>query len=410
MSPKENRPPVRKRKFARILKRALGVLLLLGVIALIVLAAIPRPVPADVATAESGEMSVSVDEDGRARVKDRHVVSAPLSGSLARIELDPGDRVEQGQIVARIVPLDPPLLDARTKSQAESRIAASLAAERQARAQTERAKAALEFSRKNTERVRELVQRNVVPRQELEQSELEVRTRSADLDSARFGARVADYEVKMARAALGHLSAKGAKKEEQMELPAPVTGRILRVIQESEGVVQTGTPLLEIGDPQALEIVVDVLTSDAVEIRPGGRATIDRWGGEPLLARVRLVEPSAFTRLSALGVEEQRVNVVLDLESPRDKWRALGDGYRVEAKIRVWEAQDVIKVPASAVFRHQGAWALYRIEGGAARLTPVSIGKRNPREVQVLEGIAAGDSVVVHPSDRVEDGVKIEAR
>jgi HlyD family secretion protein len=391
-------------------KRLLGVLFVGGLLALIVVFAMPRPVPVDVAPLARGAMRVTVDEDGRSRVKDRHVVSAPLTGSLARIELHPGDQVEAGQVLARILPLAAPLLDVRTRGEAEARVSAALAAQQQARAQVERAQAALEFAKTNAERTRLLNAGQVTTQQELERAMLGARTSQAELESARFGARVADSEVSMARAALGRLAGKGAKKDEQLEVPAPVAGRILRVMQESEGVVQMGAPVLEVGDPATLEVVVDVLTRDAVDIHPGARVTIDRWGGAPLEARVRLVEPSAFTRLSALGVEEQRVNVIIDIVAPRDQWKSLGDGYRVEAQIVVWEEPNVVKLPASAVFRHDGGWAVFRADGGVARLTSVGIGKRNAREVQILSGIAPPASVILYPSDRVSDNVKIRSR
>jgi HlyD family secretion protein len=182
------------------------------------------------------------------------------------------------------------------------------------------------------------------------------------------------------------------------------------VIQQSEGVVQPGTPLLELGDPTALEIVVDVLTKDAVNIRPGSAVTIEEWGGEPLPARVRLVEPSAFTRVSALGVEEQRVNAIVDLDVPYEQWKALGDGYRVEARIEVFRAEEAVKVPASALFRRDGGWAVFVAAGEVARLRTLETGRRNDREVEVLGGLEPGEAVILHPSDRVQDGVQIARR
>jgi len=410
MNQSAKRPGLSRRAALRWLRRVLLFVLFAGVVGLIVFAALPKPVPVDVVPVARGEMVVTVDEDGRSRVKDRHIVSAPLAGNVARIELDPGDEVKQGSVVARIVPLAAPLLDVRTKGQSQARVAASLAAQRQSRSQIERAQAALEFAKTNAARVQELHRRQVATPQQLEQALLEARTTAAELESARFAARVADYELEMARAALGHLSGKAPAKEDQLEVPAPVTGRILKVIQESEGAVQAGAPLLEIGDPQALEIVVDVLTSDAVRIEPGNRVNVDRWGGPTLDARVRLVEPSAFSRLSALGVEEQRVNVIIDLVAPREQWKELGDGYRVEAHIAVWEAQNVVHVPTSAIFRHDSGWAVYRVEGDIARITSVKLGERNPRVVQIVEGLAPSARVVVHPSERVRDGIRVVAR
>lgn len=406
--PSPRGPRGRWRVASRWIKRGLLAAFVVGGLALIVMALLPKPVPVDLAQVEEGRMTVTVDEDGQARVKDRYVVSAPLGGRLARIELDPGDEVKAGDVLARIVPLAPPLLDDRSKSAAEARVAATAAGKRQIAAQIERAEAALAFAKTEAKNMKELAAGGAATRNKLEQALLAERTAAAELESARFGQRVAEYEIQMARAALGHLDKRD--DGEQLVVPSPVTGRVLEVINKSEGAVQPGTPLLEVGDPSALEIVVDVLTSDAVKITPGAHVVVDRWGGAGVEARVRLVEPSAFTRLSALGVEEQRVNVVIDLVAPRDSWDALGDGYRVEAHVTVWESDAAIKVPASAVFRHEDGWAVYRADGAVARLQPVTIGERNAREVQITEGLEAGSQVVLHPSDRVRDGVEIAPR
>lgn len=390
-------------------KRLVLLAFLAGLVALLVIASLPKPVPVEMAAVTEGALVVTIDEDGKSRVKDRYLMSAPLNGSLARVDVNPGDEVEEGQVLARIVPLESPLLDARSRSQAEARVAAALAAQRQAKAQVERAQAAAEFAKNQAERMARLAGSSAVPPVEIEQAQMQARTAAADLESARFGATVADYEVRMAQAALGHLSGKGAS-EDQLDLPAPVAGRVLKVIRESEGVIQVGSPILELGDPKTLEIAIDVLTSDAVRVTPGNRVVIDRWGGPALEGRVRLIEPSAFTRVSALGVEEQRVNVIVDLTTDAAQWAALGDGYRVEAYIVVWEGQGVIKVPASSLFRHDGGWAVYRVEEEIARLTRVEIGERTPAEVQVLQGLGTSDRVIVSPSDRVADGVRVVAR
>jgi len=396
--------------FVKWLKRGLGILFVLGVLGMLVLAWLPKPVPVDLATVETDTLSVTVDEDGRTRVKDRYVVSAPLGGNLARMEPRPGDHVDEGDILARIVPIAPPLMDARTRAQSEAQVAAARAAQRQARAAIDRARVASEFATREAERQRGLAGQGGASTQAAERAEVEARARREELTSTQFAARVADHQHEMARAALGAIGSQDGEGE-QMEVRAPVAGRVLRVIQESEGVIQPGTPLLEVGDPAALEIVVDVLTSDAVDIQPGARVLIERWGGDAALnAHVRVVEPSAFTRLSALGVQEQRVNVIIDLDEPPELWEALGDGYRVEARIIVWEAEDVAKVPASAVFRHGEGWAVYAVEGQIAHLREVEVGRRNGLEVQVLDGLDADATVVVHPSERVVDGVEVVQR
>ena len=406
------------RNLTRWLKRGLSAVFLLAVVAMVVVAWMPKPVPVETAAVTRGELVVTVDEDGRTRVKDRYVISAPLAGNLARIELHPGDEVEEGGVLARIVPLEAPLTDVRTREQAEARVAAAKAGSKQARAQIERAKAALRLAEHNRERVAPLVSQGVEPQASLDTAELDERSRQAELTSAEFAARVADYELKIAESALARMSkaeqAKGSPAVEtegdQLELHSPTAGRVLEVIQESEGVVQAGAPLLELGNPAALEIVIDVLTRDAVQIARGAPATIERWGGEPLHAKVRLVEPSAFTRLSSLGVEEQRVNAILDLDEPYEVWSALGDGYRVEARITIWRGEDVIKVPASALFRHDQGWAVFVVEGELARLAAVEIGQRNGLEAEVVSGLEVGAQVVLHPSDRVADGVEVSWR
>ncbi len=236
-----------------------------------------------------------------------------------------------------------------------------------------------------------------------------LRARTAELRSAEFGAKVAAQEVISVRAALGVVQ-RTASDEPGLELRAPASGQVLRVIRRDEGLVAAGTPLLELGDPATLEVVVDVLTRDAVLIEPGDPVRIHDWGGEPLRARVLRIEPSAFTRQSALGVEEQRVNVVIGLDEARAAWRTLADGYRIEASIIVWRGDDVLNVPASAVFRHGDGWAVFRIAGDRATITAVDLGRRNSRQVEVERGVTAGDVVVLHPSDRLSDGADVAPR
>jgi HlyD family secretion protein len=387
-------------------KRAIYIGLGVLFVGAVISAWMPKPLPVEAAPAARGAMRVTVDEDGQARVKDRYVVSAPLAGSLARIELDPGDTVKQGQVLVRIAPVQPALLDTRTRVSAEARLAQALAAQKQSQVQIERAQTNFEQSKTELERSKQLFERGAGARQALEQAEINERRTGAELDSQKFGARVADFEVDMARATLVRLPGTRGSGS-QLEVPSPVAGRVLKLMHKSEGVVQPGTQLLEVGDPAALEVVVDVLTSDAARIPPGAPVTLDRWGGAPVEGRVRRVEPSAFTRLSALGVEEQRVNVLIDLTSPRETWAALGDGYRVEAHIVVWQSGDVVRVPASAVFRGDNGWALFKIDGGVARLVPVEVGQRTTRVVQIVKGLSGGEQVVVHPGDKITDGVKV---
>lgn len=411
-APKAPRRKVWRKRLSRVSMAALAV----GLVAAIVVGMMPKPVPVAMEPTTRGDLTITVDEDGRTRVKDRYIVSAPLAGNLARIELRPGDRVDEDAVLGRLLPLPSPLLDPQSQAQTRARLAAAQAAHRQAAAVESAARAAFEFAQKEIETERRLAPRGTIPMQRLEQAELELRTRKEDLASASFGSRVARHEVEVAKAALGRLASNGTAQGDgealdQILLRAPVEGVVLQVFSESEGVVQAGTPLIEIGDPRALEIVIDVLTTDAVRIQPDQNARIVRWGGDMALdARVRRIEPRAFTRLSSLGVEEQRVNVVLDLTTPQDQWASLGDGFRVEADIVVWQTQDALRVPTSAVFRHDGQWNVFVYEAGHARLRTIELGERNGFTAQVLDGLTEGDIVILHPGERVKDGIAVEAQ
>lgn len=390
-------------------KRAVLVLAGLAVAALVVRAYMPKPVLADLASVVRGPLLVTVDEDGRTRVKDRYVVSAPIGARMARVEFEAGDVVKAGQVVARLFPSAAPILDARTRAEAEARVAATLAARGQANAVLVRAGADLGYAQKELARKRSLAERDIIAREALDRIELRVQDAEAGLTSAEFGVRVAAQELEMARAALRRFTGRGDDRD-AFEIACPVDGVVLKVLTESEGVVQAGTALLEVGDPGRLEVAVDVLSQDAVHVTPGARVAVVRWGGGRALdGHVRLVEPSAFTRVSALGVEEQRVWVVIDLDAPREMWASLGDGYRVEVRIVVWESSDVLKAPTSALFRRGDGWAVYRVEDGTARLRRVETGKRNGLEAEVISGLEAGDTVIVYPSDAVEEGVAIRS-
>jgi HlyD family secretion protein len=396
-----------KRKRRRWLSVVIGGV----VVAVFVVSVMPKPLPVDIIAVERGDLLVTVDEDGQTRIKDRYLIDAPLDGHVGRIDLHAGDSVEEGMVVARIVPLSPPLLDARTKAEAEARLAAANAAKRQALASIARADAAAQFASLQAERHASLGSSGAISIEAIEQAEFDLRAKREELSSARFAARVAEHEAQVAEAALGRLGAKGVHGDEQLEVQAPVAGEVLKVFRESEGVVRSGATLLEIGDPSALEIVVDVLTGDAVGIERGAHVTIDRWGGNrPLRGHVRTVEPSAFTRVSALGVDEQRVNVIIDLDDPQEVWAELGDGYRVEVHIVVHEAKDIVKVHDSAVFRHGEGWAVYRVDDKHAALTPIEIGARNGLEVEVTAGLEADMQVIAHPGDQVEDGRSVRQR
>jgi HlyD family secretion protein len=382
----------------------------------IVLAAIgvwafrPQPVAADFATVERGPLEVTVEEEGRTRVRDRYVVSAPLPGRMRRIELEPGDPVVGGKtVLARFQPADPVLLDVRTRTELQARVRAAEAAIGQARADRERTRAELAFARTELKRAQKLVEERVIAARELEVTERQVNTLERALQSADFAVRTAEHQLEVARASLLQIGSDRAPT--LIPLYSPVNGVVLRKLQESESVVPTGQPLLEVGDLNNLVIVSDLLSSAAVAVTPGQLAHIEQWGGDrPLRGRVQRKEPSGFTKISALGVEEQRVNVIVDFDEPRDAWKSIGDGYRVEVRIVTWRSEDVIKVPTSSLFRHESKWTVYKIEEDRAVRTLVEIGQRNGLEAEVLSGLQPGDRIVVYPSEAMADGVKVRAR
>ena len=388
-----------------------------GLAGMLAYALAPRPVAADLARVERGPMRVTVDEDGLTRVKERYVVSAPLGGRLARTELHSGDAVVAGNtVLASIEPAEPTLLDARSVAETEARVKAAEAAVERAAANLEKAEAARQYAAAELRRVRQTYEGRSASQQELDDAELKDRAAGEEFKAAQFGQRVSQFEAEQARAALlygGRVGPRVTPPRESapFKIISPVSGQVLRVIQESSAVVTAGTPLLEVGDPADLEVEVDVLSRDAVRVRPGAKVFLEEWGGPaPLPGRVRVVEPAAFTKVSALGVEEQRVWVIADIVEPPEQRTALGDRYRVEAKIVVWEGQSVLKVPVGALFRHGDGWAVFRVDRGRAFLRHVRVGQRNASEAEVLEGLSEGDHTLLYPSDRITEGVRVSAR
>ncbi|HEX6975378.1 MAG TPA: efflux RND transporter periplasmic adaptor subunit [Vicinamibacterales bacterium] len=386
----------------RFIKIAAVVLVLGGLLAW---AFRPAAVPADFARAERGSLQITVQEEGRTRVRDRYVVSAPLPGRMQRIELEPGDAVVAGKtVLAQFLPVDPALIDARTRAELEARVRAAESALGGARSDRDRIHSDLTFAQSELKRSRELIDQKVIAPRELEAAERSAQSLERALQSAEFAVRTAEYQLQIARASLLRPSGGGSGA---IPLRAPVNGVVLRRLQQSETVVATGTPLIEVGDVHDLEIVSDLLSSAAVKVQPGQRVFIEQWGGDkPLMGRVRRIEPSGFTKISALGVEEQRVNVIVDF----DERPTLGDGYRVEVRIVVAERENVVKVPASSLFRVGTDWALYTVEEGRAHRKIVGVGQQNGLEAEIVKGLEAGEQVIVYPSDAVADGVRVTAR
>ncbi len=371
----------------------------------------PQPIEVDVAQVTRGSLEVTVNDDGETRIREKYVVSAPLAGKMLRIQLDAGDVVEQGATeLARIEPSDPELLDARTQAASEARLRASEASLQQAEATLMRSKEALELADHEYERAKRSLPKQAISRADFDAAEHRQHIASADVRSAEFGVKVAEFELEHARAAASRYdTSEQGNSHTPFLLVSPIDGKVLRVFQEDGGVVAPGTPLLELGDPQDLELEIDVLSSDAVRIQPGDKLYIEHWGGpQSLTAVVRIVEPSAFLKISALGVEEKRVNIIADFVDPWSDRKTLGDGFRIEARIVVEStADDALKVPTGTLFREGNSWKVYRIVNGVAGLCTVEIGETNGLETEIVRGLSEGDDVVLHPTDKVRDGVGV---
>jgi len=374
----------------------------------------PQPVAVDVSDVERGSLVVTVDDEGKTRVHDIYVLSAPVTGRMHRIDLHVGDPVFAAEtVVAQIEPIDPAFLDPRSEATARAEVRAAESAEKLARAAVEMAQAELDFAHREFDRARELIQKSTISQHDLDEAERAYRTRRAALLTAQAELDRNAYQLERARVQLMSPvdTQRAVGKCACIGLRSPVNGQILQLLQQSESVVAASTPLVEVGDSRDLEIAVDLLSSDAVKVAAGQRVVIDSWGGPaPLEGRVRLVEPFGFTKVSALGIEEQRVNVIIDIVSPRDEWARLAHGFQIDARIVLAEREDVLKVPLTALFRDGNDWAVFVVAGGRGVLRHVTLGERNGIEAEIVDGLAAGERVVLHPSDRVADGVRLAPR
>lgn len=379
----------------------------------IVLALWPQPVEVDLAAADVGPLQVTIDEDGMTRVKERYTVSSPVGGQLVRIALDPGDEIISGvTLLAAIQPSDPSMLDARQIAEAEARVSAAQKMIERASVIKQQAVVTKDVADNQLKRSHPLWEQDSISELEYDKVVAAARVAAEALRAAEFDEEIAKFELQQAEAAL--IRVKPSENDDplsQFEIKSPIDGIVLRVLEESAGVITAGTPLIEVGNRSDLEIVIDVLSTDAVRIRPGNEVWLEHWGGEDVLrAKVRTIEPAAFTKISALGVEEQRVNVIADFveELPADS--PLGDGFRVEARIVVWQNERSLKVPSSALFRSGQDWHVFIDDHGIARKKPVRLGQRNDLESEILGGIAEGQRVVLYPSDQVLDGVRLAPR
>jgi HlyD family secretion protein len=398
---------------AKWIKRGVGLLVVALLVAATVYALVAQPVGVDIAVIDRGSVEVTVDEEGIARIRDIFRVSTPVAGRVQRLPIKAGDHVRRSvSTIALIRPSAPPFLDLRSRQEIAATVEAARAAVDLAESQLNSTVSNLDLARSNRDRAERLIANGTISQRAFDEAVTRFSNAEAERRQAEANLVLRQRELTAVEARL--IEPDGAMADQDPEsccvvVTAPTDGVVLNMLSESEQVLPAGAPLAEIGDPHNLEIIAHLLSSDAVRIEPGARASLDEWGGGSLSARVRLVNPAAYTKVSALGIEEQRVDVVLDLVDPRDAWRGLGHEFRVMVHIPVWSNDDVVRVPIGALFRRDNEWVVYRVVDGTARLTPVAIDHRNNQWAEVLAGLSAGDQVVLHPSDRVADGVAVEA-
>jgi HlyD family secretion protein len=381
------------------------------IVAMLVFAFRPQAVAVDMAEVTRGPMVVAVRDEGRTRVRNDYVVSAPVGGQLLRVPYKAGAAVNAGETVARILPADPAFLDARTRSELAAAVESAEASLAAADAEAERADARLRYARMEVERLELLRARELTSVDALDRARLQLRVAETDLGAAAGSVRMRRAELGAARVRLQQPTAVGDDGA-VVEVRAPITGRVLSVTRESSSVIEAGAEIMTLGDPRDLEVLVELLSTDAVEVRDDAPVEIENWGRArmPLRGRVRLVEPYGDLKISALGVEEQRVNVIVDFVDPPEQWASLGHGYRIEAAIETWRGDDVVQVPVSALFRDGNHWAVYRVVSERAEMTPVEVGHDNGRTAEILSGLEAGQTIVLYPGEQVGDGVRVAQR
>ena len=391
------------------LRKIILYIMLTGLAVVIVIGLWPGPIPVETAPVIRASLTVSVLEEGRTRIRHRYVISPPVGGYLNRVMHRAGTPIQAGKTILATIEAEPShFLDPRTRAMAEARLQSAKAVREQQREAVERVQAELDLARRNFDRIDTMHQEDFTTQQQWEEAQTHVQVITRELNAARFALRAAEFEVEQARAGLQQAASPGEDAIAFMQIVAPIDGYVLNVYEESARVIPPGTPIMEIGDPRDLEAEIELLSSDAVAVKPGADVWIDHWGGGTLLKGVvHLVEPGGFTKVSALGVEEQRVNVRVNfLETPPEEFR-LGDRYRVEARIVTWHGDNVLQVPTGALFRRGNTWMAFAVVDDRARLREVKIGQNNGVAAKVLAGLEEGEAVIIYPPDHLTDGDRV---
>ena len=400
-----------------MIKNTIKIILATAVIGLLVFAFLPERIKVDIIHVSKGDLLITMEGEGKTRIHDIYVVSAPMDGRITRIEIEAGDLVTAGvTTIANMYPANPRFLDKRTETQAKADVEGAKAALSLANSRVKQTKAQLAFDLAEFKRTEELFKNKNVSQARLERAELQLKTLRAELETAQSNKQVMISRLEAAKARLlqpekGKLANNTDDEDCQICIHSPVDGRVLRILHKSEGIVPIGTALVEIGDPADLEVNIEMLSTNAVKVKVGDIALIKRWGGrQDINARVKVIEPSGFTKISALGVEEQRVNIILSFTDPREKWQALGDAFRVEAAIIIDQANDVIKIPLSALFRQNEIWSVFTVIDGTVELQAVKVGRRNDRYAEIVSGLNVNNQVITHPGNAIDVGVNVQAR
>jgi HlyD family secretion protein len=391
-------------------RKILMISVILIVVALLIYGFLPKTQEVDIAVVKRGALQITIEEEGRTRLKDRFTISSPTSGYLRRISAKVGDTIQKGQMVAVLEPLPSQALDPRSRATAQAAVASAEASLKAALERARVAKTDVAYLDQRKERLKALYDKGSIAKDQFDQISSEAQKANALQLSVEAEVNLARSELERAKITLQNFSSV-RERSNSVEVKSPVSGAVFRIYRESEGAVNVGEPLMDLGNSRDLEVRVEVLSPDAVRIQKGTDVLFKRWGKEePLKGKVRLVEPAGFTKISSLGVEEQRVLVIVDITSPPEQWNLLGDGFRMEAHFVIWEGQNILQIPASALFRSGEKWSVFVVDGGKARKRSVEIGQRNGLAAEIISGLKENEKLLAYPDDSIREGTKVKQR